>query len=86
MRVLMSRTMTLMRNKRTGMGMRQLIRRRENGNIARKSRYVGYMKGIQQISRKGKKTSTKESVLNRLKNLKGKEFHMIIPVKEDADA
>lgn len=26
MRVLMSRTMTLMRNKRTGMGMRQLIK------------------------------------------------------------
>lgn len=54
--------------------------------MARKSRYVGYMKGIQQISRKGKKTSTKESVLNRLKNLKGKEFHMTIPVKKDADA
>lgn len=38
--------------------------------MARKSRYVGYMKGIQQISRKGIKTSTKESVLNKLKNLR----------------
>lgn len=54
--------------------------------MARKSRYVGYMKGIQQISRKGNKTSTKESVLNRLKYLKEKEFHMTIPVKEDTDA
>lgn len=54
--------------------------------MARKSRYVGYMKEIQQISRKGNKTSTKESVLNRLKYLKGKEFHMTIPVKEDTDA
>ena len=66
--------------------------------MAVKSRYMGYMKGLQEISQKSEmaatqtytrastKTSTKESVLDRLKSLKGKEFHMTIPVKENADA
>lgn len=62
--------------------------------MAVKSRYMGYMKGLQEISQKSEmaatkiytKASTKESVLDRLKSLKGKEFHMTIPVKENADA
>ena len=58
--------------------------------MAVKSRYMGYMKELQKISPKTGKTearrSTKESVLDRLKSLKGKEFHMTIPVKENADA
>ena len=70
--------------------------------MAVKSRYMGYMKGLQKISQKTEmsatqiyamtskkasaKPSTKESVLDRLKSLKGKEFHMTIPVKENADA
>lgn len=39
--------------------------------MARKSRYLGYMKELQKIS-KHEKTSTKESLLTRLKNVKGK--------------
>ena len=39
--------------------------------MARKSRYLGYMKGLQKNS-KHEKTSTKESLLTRLKNVKGK--------------
>ena len=62
--------------------------------MAVKSRYMGYMKGLQEISQKSEmaatqiytKASTKESVLDRLKSLKEKEFHMTIPVKENADA
>lgn len=65
-------------------------KRRENDNMAVKSRYMGYMRGFQEMSQKtGKsaiKRSTKESVLDRLKSLKGKEFHMTISVKENADA
>lgn len=52
--------------------------------MARKSRYTGYMKGLQKfINRKGK-VSTRESVLSRLKSLKDKEFHMTIPIGEGA--
>ncbi len=69
-------------------------KRRENDNMAVKSRYMGYMRGIQEMSQRTEKSaakrfikrSTKESVLDRLKSLKGKEFHMTIPVKENADA
>lgn len=65
-------------------------KRRENDNMAVKSRYMGYMRGIQEMSQKTGKSairrSTKESVLDRLKSLKGKEFHMTIPVKENANA
>ena len=49
---------------------------------AKKSRYIGYMKGIQRISAGKEKTSTKESVLTRLKRLRDKEFTMTIPVAE----
>ena len=50
--------------------------------MAKKSRYIGYMKGIQHISARKEKTSTKESVLTRLKRLRDKEFTMTIPVAE----
>lgn len=54
---------------------------------------MGYMKGLQKMSQKTEmqatktytKTSSKESVLDRLKSLKEKEFHMTIPVKENKD-
>ena len=56
--------------------------------MARKTRYLGYLNGLQKKEYRGRKTSTKESVLSRLKDLKGKECHMTIPVNEgevDAD-
>lgn len=37
--------------------------------MARKSRYLGYMKGLQKIS-KHEKTSTKESLLDKLRSMK----------------
>ena len=52
--------------------------------MARKSRYLGYMKGLQKIVKRKEKVSTRESVLSRLKSLKDKEFHMTIPVGEGA--
>ena len=52
--------------------------------MARKSRYLGYMKGLQKIS-KHEKTSTKESLLDKLKSMKNKEFTMNIPVGKGAD-
>ena len=61
--------------------------REENVNMARKTRYLGYLNGLQKKDNRGRKTSTKESVLSRLKDLKGKECHMTIPVNEgEADA
>lgn len=48
--------------------------------MARKSRYTGYMKGLQKMVKRKEKVSTRESVLSRLKSLKDKEFHMTIPV------
>lgn len=53
-------------------------------DMARKSRYTGYMKGLQKIVKRKEKVSTRESVLSRLKSLKDKEFHMTIPVGEGA--
>lgn len=50
--------------------------------MARKSRYVGYAKGVRKIGNKKRRTSTKESVLTRLKKLRDKEFSMTIPVAE----
>ena len=52
--------------------------------MARKSRYLGYMKGLQKISKHGK-TTTKESLLDKLKSMKPKEFTMNIPVGKGAD-
>ena len=50
--------------------------------MATKSRYLGYAGRVQHIRDKKKKTSTKESVLSKLKELRGKEFTMTIPVAE----
>ena len=52
--------------------------------MARKSRYLGYMKGLRKIS-KYEKTFTKESLLDKLKSMKNKEFTMNIPVGEGAE-
>ncbi len=52
--------------------------------MARKSRYTGYMKGLQKIVKRKEKVLTRESVLSRLKSLKDKEIHMTIPVGEGA--
>ena len=55
--------------------------------MARKTRYLGYLNGLQKKDNRGRKISTKESVLSRLKDLKGKECHMTIPINEgEADA
>ncbi|MDY4097777.1 MAG: hypothetical protein SOY47_13875 [Lachnospiraceae bacterium] len=51
--------------------------------MARKSRYLGYAKGVLKIGKnKKRRTSTKESVLTRLKKLRDKDFSMTIPVAE----
>ena len=52
--------------------------------MARKSRYLGYMKGLQKISKHGR-TSTKESLLERLRRMKHRECTMNIPVGEGAE-
>ena len=59
---------------------RKTVQRRKT--MARKSRYVGYAKGVRKIGNKKRRTSTKESVLTRLKKLRDKEFSMTIPVAE----
>lgn len=51
--------------------------------MARKSRYLGYMKRLQKIS-KHEKTSTKESLLDKLRSMKNR-FTMNIPVGEGAE-
>lgn len=60
-------------------------KRKEIADMARKSRYTGYMKGLQKVVKPKEKASTRESVLSRLKSLKDKEFHMTIPVGEGAE-
>ena len=50
--------------------------------MARKSRYLGYAKGVLNIGNKKRRTFTKESVLTRLKKLRDKDFSMTIPVAE----
>lgn len=48
--------------------------------MARKSRYASYYKGA--ITSKNKKTkSTKSSILGRLKELKGQEFIVSVPIE-----
>lgn len=59
-------------------------RRKEGGNMARKSRYLGYMKELQKIS-KHERTSTKESLLDKLRSMKNREFTMNIPVREGVE-
>ena len=58
--------------------------RKESGNMARKSRYLGYMKGLQKIS-KHERTSTKESLLDKLRSMKNREFTINIPVREGVE-
>ena len=48
--------------------------------MARKSRYLGYMKGLQKISKHGR-TSTKEALLDKLRSMKKREVTMNIPVR-----
>ena len=50
--------------------------------MAKKSRYLGYAKGVLKIGNKKRRTSTKESVLTRLKKLRDKDFSMTIPVAD----
>ena len=52
--------------------------------MARKSRYLGYMKGLKKIS-KHEKTSTKESLLDKLRSIKNREFTMNLPVREGVE-
>lgn len=52
--------------------------------MARKSRYMGYMKELQKIS-KHERTSTKESLLDKLRSMKNREFTMNIPVREGVE-
>lgn len=59
-------------------------KRKESGSMARKSRYLGYMKGLQKIS-KHERTSTKESLLDKLRSMKNREFTMNIPVREGVE-
>ena len=59
---------------------RKSVQRRKT--MARKSRYLGYAKGVLNIGNKKKRTSTKKSVLTRLKKLRDKDFSMTIPVAE----
>lgn len=42
--------------------------------MARKSRYLGYMKRLQKIS-KHEKTSTKESLLDKLRSMKNRVYN-----------
>lgn len=54
--------------------------------MARKSRYLGYMKELQKISiSKHERASTKESLLDKLRSMKNREFTMNIPVGEGAE-
>ena len=59
---------------------RKTVQRRKT--MARKSRYLGYANGVLKIGNKKRRTSTKESVLTRLKKLRDKDFSMTIPVAE----
>ena len=51
--------------------------------MANKTRYTKYVEGMQTIQKKGQtsiKVSTGESVLQKLKKLKGQEFAMKVPI------
>ena len=47
--------------------------------MARKSRYIDYAKGLQKLQAKEKR-STPNSILAKLKQLKGQEFSMNVPI------
>ena len=51
--------------------------------MAKKTRYRQYAEGMQKMYRNQKRQSiksTSKSVLKKLKQLKGQEFHMTIPI------
>ena len=51
--------------------------------MAKKTRYRQYAEGVQKMykNKNGQSTkSTSKSVLKKLKQLKGQEFHMTIPI------
>lgn len=53
--------------------------------MARKSRYFDYARCVQKMRNKNNDkngVSTKESVISKLKKLKGTEFSMSIPIAE----
>ena len=53
--------------------------------MARKSRYLGYMKGLQKIS-KHERTSTKESLLDKLRSMKNRAVsytHLTLPTNRE---
>ena len=50
--------------------------------MARKSRYVSYYKAAND-SKRHKGRSTKSSILGRLKELKGREFSVNVPIAEN---
>lgn len=52
--------------------------------MASDSRYIEYAKGVKDIRTLRKNLSTKESIITKLKSLKGKEFNLLIPIKEGA--
>ena len=47
-------------------------------------RYMEYAKEMKDIRALRKNVSTKDSILTTLKSLKGKEFNLLIPIKEGA--
>ena len=47
-------------------------------------RYMEYAKEMKAIRALRKNVSTKESILTKLKSLKGNEFNLLIPIKEGA--
>ena len=52
--------------------------------MASDSRYIEYAKGVKDIRTLRKNLSTKESIITKLKSLKGKEFNLLIHIKEGA--
>ena len=52
--------------------------------MAANHRYMEYAKEMKDIRALRKNVSTKESILTKLKSLKGKEFNLLIPIKEGA--
>ena len=57
----------------------------EHGSMAVKIRYKGYLKALADIKNKKSASSTKESVLEKLKSMKDRDFSMNIPVGEEPD-
>ena len=57
---------------------------RKENKMASDSRYIEYAKGVKDIRTLRKNLSTKESIITKLKSLKGKKFNLLIPIKEGA--